>query len=202
MLKSLLSFAAGYELFGRVLGGPQGRVKFVRDYVKPKSTDRVMDIGCGPGMMVPYLHGAMYVGFDASPEYIEAARKHYGDRATFVCDRVSTATLDAPGSYDIVLACGVVHHLDDDEAKTLFEIAKAALKPGGRLCTFDGAYVQGQSRLARLMISRDRGQYVRRAEEYPRIARSVFPEVRMDLRGDFLRIPYTLAVMTCTKEHS
>jgi cyclopropane fatty-acyl-phospholipid synthase-like methyltransferase len=199
MLKNLLAVAAGYELFGRALGGPQGRVKFVRDYVKSTSADRVMDIGCGPGMMVPFLNGATYVGFDASAEYIDAARKRYGDRGTFVCDRVSTATLDAPGSYDIVLACGVIHHLDDEEAKTLFEIANAALKPGGRLCTFDGAYVQGQSRLARYMISRDRGQYVRRAEEYPRLAKSVFPNVRMDIRGDFLRIPYTLAVMTCVK---
>ena len=54
----------------------------------------------------------------------------------------------------IVLAIGVVHHLDDAEAVKLFQLAHAALKSGGRLVTMDGCYVPKQSRVARHLLAR------------------------------------------------
>src|SRR5689334_4052594 len=66
MVRSLLSFAPVYETFGRLIGGPRGRRRFAAEFVRAKKTDRVMDIGCGPGSMLSYLGGASYVGFDAN----------------------------------------------------------------------------------------------------------------------------------------
>jgi len=55
-----------------------------------------------------------------------------------------------------------VHHLDDAEATKLFDLARSVLRPAGRLITFDGCYVPGQSPAARWILSRDRGQFVRK----------------------------------------
>jgi cyclopropane fatty-acyl-phospholipid synthase-like methyltransferase len=171
--------------------------------VRPKFGDRILDIGCGPGDTLPYLPDVNYVGFDASQEYIKAAQMRYGnDRfacATFICQQVSTTTLKDSSCFDIVLAIGILHHLDDAEALQLFRLAQTALKPGGRLITFDGVFVEKQSPFARYIISRDRGQNVRTREGYLAIASQVFSQITVSIRHDLLRIPYTHIILECTR---
>src|SRR5262249_38071241 len=159
---------------------------------------RVLDIGCGPGTILQYLpRGVEYSGFDINPQYIADARKQYGDRGTFYCQAVSDAAVEQQASYDAVLASGLSHHLNDAEAERLFRVAHAALAPGGYLVTWDPVYVDGQSRLARYLISWDRGQFVRTPEEYLALARPFFPVVESAVFHDLLRIPYTHFVTKC-----
>ncbi len=66
-------------------------------------------------------------GFRLSPEYIEQAKKRY-PKARFVCERVSQFSIAEEQSFDLVLALGIVHHLDDAEARQLFQLAYHALK--------------------------------------------------------------------------
>jgi SAM-dependent methyltransferase len=198
-LRSVLAFPKAYDLFGTLLAGRRRRGVFVREHVKPKRTDRVLDIGCGPASLFPHLDVAAYVGFDANPRYIDAARQKYGDRGTFICERVSLKTLSDPGTYDVVIASAILHHLDDEEARALFAIAKSALKPGGRLITVDPCYVDDQSRVARFVISRDRGEHVRNPEAYATLARETFARVHSSVRHDLMRIPYTHVLLECTE---
>ena len=53
--------------------------------------------------------------------------------------------------YDLVLAWGVLHHLDDDQAGEFMSLARRGLKPTGRLVTLDPCYTDDQSRLARYL---------------------------------------------------
>lgn len=198
-IRSVLSIPAIYSLFKLIIGGSSSRTTLVREYVRPKCGDRILDIGCGPGDILPYLPDVKYVGFDTSQEYIKAAQTRYGVRATFICEQVSTTTLKEPSSFDIVLAIGILHHLDDAEALQLFHLAQAALKPGGRLITFDGVFVEKQSPFARYIISRDRGQNVRTKEGYLAIASQVFSNIAVTIRHDLLRIPYTHLILECTR---
>jgi SAM-dependent methyltransferase len=195
-IRSVLALPQAYQLFFNVIGAPERSRILVRDYIRPRPGDRILEIGCGPGTIVPYLPETEYVGFDLSEEYIEQARKKY-PRAQFVCERVSQYTLPQRQYFDIVLALGIVHHLDDSEALQLFAIAHEALKPGGKLVTLDGVWTDDQSRSARYLLARDRGQFVRSQEQYIKLASKVFSRVTPSIRHDLLRIPYTHLIMEC-----
>src|SRR5580704_19300989 len=120
-IRSVLALPQAYQLFWNVIGGPARSRTLVKEFIRPKAGDRILEIGCGPGTIVPYLPKTEYVGFDLSPEYIAQASARFPD-ATFVCERVSELTLPNRGYYDIVLALAILHHLDDAEALQLFRI--------------------------------------------------------------------------------
>lgn len=57
-----------------------------------------------------------YLGFDLSSRYIELAKKRF-PQAEFVCERVSQFSLAKQHSFEVVLALGIVHHLEDEELR-------------------------------------------------------------------------------------
>lgn len=151
--RSILSFPSVYRLFGTVIGADRSRIECVERYIRPKTSDRVLDCGCGPGDFLEYLPSVDYVGIDIDEEYIAAARSRYGGRGTFRLGAVEKETIHEENHYDLVLAWGLLHHLDDDQASEFLRLARRCLKPTGRLVTLDGCYTDDQSRAARLPCS-------------------------------------------------
>ena len=198
-IRSVLAIPTAYQLWFNIVGGPARANVLLNQYVQPAVGARILEIGCGPGTIVRYLPpSSEYWGFDLSPKYIELAKKRF-PKAHFVCERVSQFSLAKEQRFDVVLAVGIVHHLDDAEAQQLFQIAHDALKPGGKLVTCDGVYADGQSSTARWLLARDRGEYVRSEREYVGIASQVFSDIRPSVRHDLLRIPYTHLIMECVR---
>jgi SAM-dependent methyltransferase len=196
--RSLLSIPRIYSAFRRLIGRNSARSTYARDHLRVQAGQRVLDIGCGTGDILEYLPDVDYTGYDISQDYIDRAKRRFGHRGKFHCHPVG-AELDIPkGAFDIVIAHGVLHHIDDLDAQILFQVAKGALKPGGRLVTFDGCFTDDQSILSRFVVSRDRGQHVRDAAAYEQLARTQFSEVSVFIRHDLIRIPYTHIIMECT----
>jgi SAM-dependent methyltransferase len=188
-----------YRTFQRLIGSGGVRRAFLNEYVRPVPKEKVLDIGCGPADILDYLPGVDYLGLDISPEYIHAARKRFGKRGRFCCGDVGLATVEQEsGTFSLVMATGVLHHLDDQTAAKLFDLARLALGPGGRLVTFDGCYEPKQSGIARWMLSHDRGTFVRAPADYERLASVSFANVELSMRHDLLRIPYTHVIMRCS----
>lgn len=196
-LRALLSVPAVYNFFQVLVGSRWGRQEFVRHYIRAQAGQAVLDIGCGTADILAHLPQVNYHGFDASLQYVEAAKKRFGKQANIVCATVTEQTLEGLPKFDLVLANGVLHHLNDSEAARLFQLAKSALKPDGRLVTIDGCYVDGQSKIARFLISRDRGQNVRNEQGYRVLAERVFTSVHSHIRHDLTRIPYTHVILEC-----
>lgn len=197
-IRSVLAVPAAYNLWWNVVGGPAFAKVLVREYLQPGVGARILEIGCGPGTIVGYLPQVEYLGFDLSSKYIEMARKRF-PQAQFVCERVSRFSLEKQQSFDAVLALGVVHHLDDQEARQLFRVAHDALKSGGKLITVDGVWTNHQSPAARWLLARDRGEYVRNEVQYVDIASQVFTNVRATVRHDLIRIPYSHLILECVR---
>lgn len=180
------------------VGGHQARTTFIEKYVRPKSTDAIFDIGCGTGELLDYLPQTKYVGFDVDENYIEHARSRYSERGSFICSSAENFSTDQDKQFDIAIASGLMHHLDDAEAIAAMKIARQVLKPGGRLITVDGCYVQGQSPLAKFLISRDRGKFVRQQPQYEAIVRTHFENVECHVLHNMLRIPFTHVIFECS----
>ena len=193
----VLDFPRAYTWFANCIGG-DARATYAREYVKPVSGQRIIDIGCGPADIVSELPvGVEYVGFDVSQQYIDAARTRFGERGTFHCQAVSSELASHYSRFDIAMANGVLHHLDDAQALELLMLARSSLADGGRCVTLDGCYVPSQPAIARLLLKLDRGKYVRAPEAYVALARRAFRTVVPHLRQDLLRIPYTHLIMEC-----
>lgn len=149
--------------------------------------------------MLNHMPDVKYVGFDMSQSYIDACQKRFGTAGKFHCEMLTADTVADYGEFDIVLAIGVVHHLDDAQASNLFSLAKSALVPGGRLLTLDGVYTDDQSMLVKQMLRNDRGEFVRTESAYKALATPMFDSVSTSISHDLFRIPYTVLIMECTK---
>jgi 2-polyprenyl-6-hydroxyphenyl methylase/3-demethylubiquinone-9 3-methyltransferase len=106
-----------------------------RDSASALSGLRILDVGCGGGLMSEALArmGAQVVGVDASPGNVAAARLHAQSHNVTVDYRLGEpAVVLAPEErFDVVLALEVVEHVSDVPA--FLATAAALLAPGGML---------------------------------------------------------------------
>jgi ubiquinone/menaquinone biosynthesis C-methylase UbiE/peptidoglycan/xylan/chitin deacetylase (PgdA/CDA1 family) len=104
----------------------------VYDLLNDLKGEKVLDIGCGPGVMVDHMvdKGFEFYGVDISEEMIRQARERFGHirSAQFSTGRIEK--LEFPDSFfDAVICMGVVEYIEDD-GKAVREMARV-LKPGG-----------------------------------------------------------------------
>lgn len=98
----------------------------------PERLGRVLDVGCGPGVMVESVlaRGGTLEGIDVSPEMVREASRRFGDRSGVRFRVGDVECLETPSdSYDQIVCMGVIEYLASPAA-ALREIART-LKPGG-----------------------------------------------------------------------
>jgi cyclopropane fatty-acyl-phospholipid synthase-like methyltransferase len=197
-LHSILAVPSIYAGFQLLMGAPNVWREFVRQ-LEVQPGQRILDIGCGPGNILDFLpQGVDYVGLDVSEPYIQQANRRYGGRGRFLCrDFNAESSLDE-GCFDRVMAIGLLHHLPDSAASHLFRVARSVLKPQGRALTIDPCFTSQQSRFARMIVKQDRGQAVRTVEDYELLARPYFDLIRLHVRHNLLRLPYTHLFIECS----
>jgi SAM-dependent methyltransferase len=116
---------------------PDVRARRQRSYelLAPEPADRVVNVGCGIGSAVGELVQARVaaIGFDASLEMVEHARRLYPTAQFAVAEPHDLPLPDA--SVDGYRAERVYQHLDDVPAA--LEEAHRVLRPGGRIVVVD-----------------------------------------------------------------
>ncbi|MFM8535928.1 MAG: class I SAM-dependent methyltransferase [Acidimicrobiia bacterium] len=198
--KSALGLPWAYELFQRAVGAVRARRWLAREAWRCVPQSKVVDVGCGPGDVLEYLPREIdYYGLDISPEYIAQARQRFGDRGRYL---VATAgsLIDSPElrGADLILCNGLLHHLDDVEAESVFAFARQTLAPGGRLVCIEPCYLRHQGVLSRWIMGRDRGQNVRAEYDWKQLASRHFPNCRTDILTSMIRLPYVHILIECT----
>jgi SAM-dependent methyltransferase len=196
--RAVLSLPQVYSSFQSFMGAKKFRMNFVAEFVRPHSGMSILDIGCGPADILAHLSDVEYWGFDISEAYIKRADDIFGTRGRFHCKQLQVDDLHELPKFDVALATGFLHHLDDQSALEVMRLAFQALKPGGRLLTVDPCFDSFQSSIARFLVKNDRGQNVRTKEGYEALARTAFKEPLAFVRHQNW-IPYTHCIMECQK---
>ena len=199
MIKRLLESPVAYEFSQFLWYRPGRQNEYITKYARPRRGERVLDIGCGVGSLSKYFPEVVYHGFDSNEAYIRHATRKYGRRGEFKRGIVGRDIPIERHSYDLVMANGVLHHLDDGEALDLLKLADATLKPGGRFVTRDGCFESNQPRVIRMLLEHDRGRHVRTQEGYQKLIDQVFSKSDVTIRHDMLRVPYALIIFQCVK---
>jgi len=113
------------------------KLKLVNEVVKPDNL--VLDLGCGNGLMVPYVLGekVKYVGVDNSTELLSIAKERYQNEIKEKqISFIEASVLDLPfkdNEFDTIISFAVLHHIPTEELHLNFlSELKRVLKPNGR----------------------------------------------------------------------
>ena len=198
-IRSVLSHPRIYDLFQNIMGARSRRREFSTNFIRACPGNRLLDVGCGTAQILDYLpEGVDYWGYDINPEYIATAQAKFDGKQRFACRLIEESEIAGMPPFDIVLAIGLLHHLDDETARNILRLSKLALKPAGRFVSIDPVFTVGQNHMARFLIRADRGQNVRTAEGYSALVRHEFHLVKGIVRHR-IWIPYTHFLMECQK---
>lgn len=108
----------------------------VRRYLQPGPTDRVLDVGCGSGVVAAEIARsgvASCLGLDGNPDAIRFARQRFPlPNLSFQQQLVDE--LDLPdGSFDAVCCFELIEHIYPDQGLALLRSLARLVRPGGRL---------------------------------------------------------------------
>ena len=195
-MRRALTLAPIYSAFQSAVGDTKYRSILRDEFIRPEAGHTILDMGCGPGSMLPYIEPATYVGFEPSENYISNAQANFAGRGSFHVGTAATLPPEVLGApFTTIVAIGVLHHIDDAASEATIAAALEMLHQGGRLITVDPCFTEDQHPIARYVIARDRGQNVRTLRQMEDLFSRVTDRARTTVRTDMLRIPYTHVIV-------
>jgi ubiquinone/menaquinone biosynthesis C-methylase UbiE len=200
-LAQIFDNAKLYEIFQTTVLRKKTKTVIRDEIVRPEKVVKVLDFGCGIGYHSELFMSSYYLGVEPLKACIDTAnRKYANSRVEFeLGDHKSLEVLPA-GSFDLVIAIGVLHHIDDNILKEFVTEAFRILTPQGKLTTFDPVFHDKQSKISKWVVKQDRGRFVRSEIEYTREIRSTFSGiVETRVYSNLLRIPYDHLVINAIK---
>lgn len=181
--RKLLEIPRVYNAFQKVSGAERPRRDLVSSYVSPLAGYRVLEVGCGPATNLDWWpDGVGYVGCDVSGEYIDFAKRKFGDRGDFYALPEGRLKALALPPFDDVIAMALRHHLSDEEVRAFGEEVRSVVKPGGMLITLDPCHSREDSLITKRFTANDRGRFVRTSDEYRELLSTNFPRQTCDVR--------------------
>jgi 2-polyprenyl-3-methyl-5-hydroxy-6-metoxy-1,4-benzoquinol methylase len=165
----------------------------------PDSTS-VLDFGCGLGHHSKSFNNQIYLGIEPTESCIQVANRFYArQNVQFRVGDHKTLAEYQDASFDLVLAMGVIHHMNDNDYKEFITEANRLLKPGGRLVTLDPVLHDSQRRISKWVVSKDRGEWVRGQSDYLTTLKNSFSDIDTKIFSGLLRLPYDHISVTARK---
>jgi ubiquinone/menaquinone biosynthesis C-methylase UbiE len=177
------------------LGADRGLTTYAEEFLQAKAGMTMLDVGCGQAPILDYLPDLVYTGMDLNEKHIATARQRYGDKGRFIVGDVSRDLNQQNETFDLINVSAVLHHLSDDEAKSLFRALRPLMKPRGRIVTLDAVWLPKQRAIARFLNRLDSGMNIRTPEGYVSLLDGLSLDVQTRTLNNLIRVPYDHFVM-------
>jgi len=110
------------------------RLKYIGERAAPLSEKRVLDVGCGGGILTEAIAatGAHVTGIDIGQAPLAVARRHMTQSGLQITYRRITAeslAASEPGSFDVVTCMELLEHVPDPPS--VINACRTLVKPGG-----------------------------------------------------------------------
>jgi ubiquinone/menaquinone biosynthesis C-methylase UbiE len=160
----------------RLWQAPFAEQKFspVRAHNDLSSTQRVLDVACGPGTNTHHFAHSDYIGIDFNERYIRDARERH--RREFVVADVRNYTAAPEDRFDFVLVNSFLHHLDTKDVSSILSHLGSLLTENGHVHILELVMPEDPS-VSRLLARWDRGKFARPLEEWRTIFHQLFEPV-------------------------
>lgn len=167
--------SANLKEFGlKILTGNYLFIKMVikREF-KYLDTDKILDLGCGTGILAPLFPEKNYIGIDIDIKLIEVAKRLHKNYEFIRMDS-SNLTL-VQNSFDKILIVGVIHHLDNTVRKKTFTLLKKLLKKNGTILAIEAIPpIFSFNILGKILRDHDEGHHIVSMKEYEKAFSSYF----------------------------
>jgi ubiquinone/menaquinone biosynthesis C-methylase UbiE len=198
-IEFIFDFSFIYDLFQFVV--TTKRARELKSDLLVKELNPVLDFGCGTGALAKYFEAKTYVGLDPIQGCIKKARKRNPEHKFVIGD--SSKLSEFPASlFTACISWGVLHHLTDEQLTNSLFAIKRILRSHGKFIALEPVSTMNSSRdIKNFFMKFDRGAYIRSAEEYLELFKSVgFHEISIEVREDLVRIPYRQLVLVAHKK--
>lgn len=141
-----------------------------------KNNEKVLDAGCGTGILSTFFPNANYTGIDLDNKLINFAKENY--KKNFLVMSIDKLKFPA-NTFDKVIIVGVIHHLNDKISKIAFAEIKKVLKKGGKILVIEA--IPPMSRynlLGKLLRHHDEGEFVRTLDDYESLFKNKFKVIK------------------------
>jgi SAM-dependent methyltransferase len=162
-----------FKLFLRVFGAQSLLGDIIGREAVSRRPGRVIDVGCGFGAFAPLFDGCQYLGVDLSHAYVQAADRSNG-QAYAVMDAAFVGLQST--SFDLAMAVGLIHHLDDSTAVQVLREIRRVLRADGQVLLIDGIWPTSSANVVgHFLRMLDRGAFVRTFDELKALYAPVMP---------------------------
>jgi len=141
------------------------RCRAIKEIVAQKMRPRILDLGCGTGLLKKHIADCDYTGIDNNSRYIAYVRKRLPGR--FIHGDIFDLQSHLGGSaFDFAIINGVLHHLDDGLLARLLGALPTLLAPGGKIIIVDHIWSEELNPVNRFLVQHDRGAFSRSEAAY------------------------------------
>lgn len=100
-----------------------------------KNGQKLLDLGCGTGILSSLFSPRSYVGIDIDKAIIDYAKKRHSQYSFLQID--SSLLTYKKSAFDAVLIAGVIHHLEQDLAEKTLQNVRSILNANGTVLAIE-----------------------------------------------------------------
>ena len=139
--------------------------RVINNELTVKKTEKLLDLGCGTGMLASLFPPSSYYGIDTDEKLIAFAKETY---PLYKFAVMSGAGLQfKQNTFDKVLIVGVIHHLDAKTNKKTCEGLKKIVKKGGVIVAIEAIPpIHKQNLIGKYLRAHDEGHHIVTMDAY------------------------------------